>query len=103
MSHKCLYCEKSFYSYQKRDEHMLIHLNVRIQCDECGKSYSNNANLNKHMLNKHPKPEKTITVKKDSSMNTIWSQGGNWYICGECKKFFDKGDYSNYLQHISEH
>lgn len=103
MSHKCFYCEKLFSSQQKREEHSLVHINMRIRCDQCSKTYSNHANLHRHIIQKHSTMNTTPKVLNDTGVNTLWSCTDREYICGQCRQFFPLNQYDQYLQHIQHH
>lgn len=104
MSYKCIYCSKLFVTTQKREEHMLIHLNIRIVCEYCKKTYSNHANLHRHVISKHTTAylgnNKTY---QESGVNTLWSHNGKDYMCGECRKFYSSSNYQDYLDHLRSH
>lgn len=103
MSYKCFYCEKLFSTQQKREEHTLAHINMRIRCDQCSKTYSNHANLHRHIVQKHTTVNTTPKVFNDTGVNTLWSCTEREYICGQCRQFFPSNQYDQYLQHIQNH
>lgn len=102
MSYKCFYCEKLFNTQQKREEHTLIHINMRIKCDMCTKTYSNHANLHRHLIQKHPSIIRQKTFS-DSGVNTLWSCNDKEYVCGQCRQFFPMNQYDQYLSHLQGH
>lgn len=103
MSHKCFYCEKLFTTQQKREEHTLFHINLRIKCDQCNKTYSNHSNLHRHITTKHSNANYVPNTYREAGVNTLWSYTGQEYVCGQCRKFFSANQYDEYLKHIGEH
>lgn len=93
----CDMCLKVMTSQRGLDEHKLTHMAVRIQCADCGKDYSNHANLSRHRSEKHAK----VFVNKN--VGTLYSFDGTRFHCGECSSIYSHQEEDAYWNHIEKH
>lgn len=97
MAFRCDRCNKAFLTRHAKQEHELIHLNIRIQCDQCEKDFSNHSNLLRHKNQYHSK------TYQSSKVGTLYSTDGSQLFCGECGSVYGVGESDKYLKHIGKH
>lgn len=95
MAHQCCFCGKNFNTSSAKQEHEVIHLHARFECDHCGKDYSNRANLCRHLRTKHS--------SKNQRINTLYSTDGHRFHCGECGSVYTFSEEKQYFDHIQRH
>lgn len=93
---QCSYCSKEFPTIGRLNEHVGIHINKRYICVKCGKNFSNEANLRRHVREKHP-------GRSEVGVNTLWSTDDRAYTCTICKIVYSNENYNEYLAHIDMH
>lgn len=92
----CSFCQKKFRTVWGKSEHELKHLNMRIQCSDCDKTFSNRGNLSRHKKT-HTKTFASVQV------GTLYSFDGARFHCGECSVIYEHSEEDAYWVHIGTH
>lgn len=95
--YSCSFCPKVFCTSWSKSEHELSHINVRVQCSECEKSFTSRGGLSRHRIKEHKK--KFVSVQ----IGTLYSRDDSHYHCGECARVFQIEESDVYLKHLGEH
>lgn len=93
----CRMCPMVFNTLWSKNEHELTHMNIRIQCPDCEKDFSNRSNLSRHKREAHSK------VFVSTKVGTLYSFDGTKHHCGECSSVYDSKNEDAYWDHIQEH
>lgn len=105
--YQCDFCPTILSTPWAKTEHELIHINIRLQCDDCDKTFSNRGNLSRHRSKNHKKKKKKENqhdkIYVEKQINTLYSFDGKRLHCGECMRMYTLSEEEAYWAHIEEH